>query len=117
MRFLEELQNIVRFHSASMNNNMIMSYSELNVKEWLEADFAKENDLLMIKTSSANIGWHKKEMQGHVRSHFVDASMRDSNRTWMLSFAVDYGGYIVIPHSMSIHPVQYEASFFIDNKT
>ena len=56
MRFLEELQNIVRFHSASMNNNMIMSYSELNVKEWLEADFAKENDLLMIKTSSANIG-------------------------------------------------------------
>lgn len=116
MRFLEELQNIVRFHSASMNNNMIMSYSELNVKEWLEADFAKENDLLMIKTSSANIGWHEKEMQAHVRSHFVNASMRDSNRTWMLSFAVDYGGYIVIPHSMSIHPVQYEASFFIDNK-
>ena len=99
-----------------MNNNMIMSYSELNVKEWLEADFAKENDLLMIKTSSANIGWHEKEMQAHVRSHFVNASMRDSNRTWMLSFAVDYGGYIVIPHSMSIHPVQYEASFFIDNK-
>ena len=116
MRFLEELQNIVRFHSASMNNNMIMSYSELNVKEWLEADFAKENDLLMIKTSSANIGWHEKEMQAHMRSHFVNASMRDSNRTWMLSFAVDYGGYIVIPHSMSIHPVQYEASFFIDNK-
>ena len=55
-------------------------------------------------------------MQAHVRSHFVNASMRDSNRTWMLSFAVDYGGYIVIPHSMSIHPVQYEASFFIDNK-
>ena len=116
MRFLEELQNIVRFHSASMNNNKIMSYSELNVKEWLEADFAKENDLLMIKTSSANIGWHEKEMQAHMRSHFVNASMRDSNRTWMLSFAVDYGGYIVIPHSMSIHPVQYEASFFIDNK-
>lgn len=57
MKFLEELQNIVRFHSASMNNNMIMDYSELNVKELLEGDFAKENDLL-IKTSSTNIGLH-----------------------------------------------------------
>ena len=58
MRFLEELQNIVRFHSTSMNSNMIMDYSELNVKEWLEGDFAKENDLSMIKTSSTNIGLH-----------------------------------------------------------
>lgn len=61
MRFLDELHNTVRFHIAIKNNHLIMGYSKLNVKEWLEGYFAKENDLLIIKTSSANIGFTTKK--------------------------------------------------------
>lgn len=63
MRFLDELHNTVRFHIAIKNNHMIRDYSKLNVKEWLEGDFAKENDLLIIKTSSANIGLQQKKRE------------------------------------------------------
>ena len=82
MRFLDKLHNTVRFHIAIKNNHMIMDYSKLNVKEWLEGDFAKENDLLIIKTSSANIGLQqKREKQAHMRSYFLDTSVRVSNRS------------------------------------
>lgn len=47
-----------------------MDYNALNVKEWLEEILQRENDLLMIKTSSANMSLHEKEMQGHVRESF-----------------------------------------------